>query len=155
MAHNLADLSKELRDFARGLPDAVNEIKKDVANTILTNLSATTPVDTGVAMSNWMVTTGSSSQIVREAHVPSPKGHRVDGQWTHRVPPEETRDANLGGVIEDGSNEIEMAKAGEAIYITNNLPYIQKLEDGFSPQAELFVEAAISAGSEVAKGSTL
>jgi len=82
------------------------------------------PVDTGRFRSNWMVSAGQPSTKTVQG---SPK---KEGQ-----PPsvDETQDAQVQ--IKELGNE-------DSIYISNNLPYAQKLENGHSQKNRGFVAAA-------------
>lgn len=90
-------------------------------------LVTSTPVDTGRARSNWIVGAGPSNRII-EAYV-----------------------LNSGS----GSAEAALAQARafldstdvSVIYISNNLEYIQYLNEGTSAQAPSgFIEAAVETG---------
>lgn len=83
------------------------------------NLTETTPVDTGWARSNWQMSAG--SPIESTLGLPGTSG----------VPP-----LVVGYQLRQGP-----------IYITNNVPYIQRLNEGYSQQAPAgFVQAAIERG---------
>ena len=68
-----------------------------------------TPVDTGRAQNNWNIA------------VDNP-----DASTT-----EET-EKNQQTVINKAKSKVDNLKAGKKVYITNNLPYIERLEDGYS-----------------------
>ena len=70
-----------------------------------------TPVDTGRARGNWQCTIG------------SPANNQV-----------EATDKSGAGVITDVVSTVP-AKSGAVVWLTNNVPYIQKLEYGSSKQA--------------------
>jgi hypothetical protein len=63
--------------------------------------------------------------------------------WTHRGNTEATRQANIAPALELGNATIDSSQPGQEIHLTNNLPYIQALDEGHSAQAELFVDHAI------------
>jgi hypothetical protein len=65
MASTLGQLAKEMRDLAAAVPARANEIKQQVARTINFDLLETTPVDTGLAMSNWIVNLDQASTDIR------------------------------------------------------------------------------------------
>jgi hypothetical protein len=80
-----------------------------------------TPVDTGHARANWIPS------------VSSPYMQEVDGTS------DATHDAGLAEVM-----AYKLA-SGATLYLTNNVPYIRRLNDGWSEQAPaLFVERAIA-----------
>lgn len=97
-----------------------------------------TPVDTGRAKSNWIATLNSPAQGMIDAYV-SEGGAGAN---------EQAATAQAEAVIKNYS-------AGNTIHITNNLPYIQRLNDGYSAQApanfvqEAVVEAARAVSSAV------
>ena len=81
----------------------------------LTRIVQRTPVDTGRARGNWIVTVGERSMFA---------GAPVDPVGTR--------------VISDGVaalNEFQAAETFPSIFIQNNLPYIERLEGGYSTQA--------------------
>ena len=87
-------------------------------------LVSATPVDTGRARSNWMVQLGSASSETRD---PMPEGQLL---------------SEAAATI--SAYRSTPAGPGPEIHITNNLPYIQRLNEGHSAQAPAaFVEQAI------------
>lgn len=91
-----------------------------------------TPVDTGRARSNWIVQIGSSADSPIYPYTPGERGS--------------TGAANAQAAIDQGQRVISnyVGGSGQSIHITNNLSYIQKLNDGFSAQASAnFVETAV------------
>ena len=92
---------------------------------ILTNVSGSTPVDTGRARSNWLTAIGT---------------------------PRRDTEGPGGGSVDKGRGTIAAAKGGDTIFISNNLPYINSLNAGSSMQAPAeFIQAAIdSAGKSLA-----
>lgn len=83
-----------------------------------------TPVDTGRARSNWQVELGQAAQGVVD--VPDKSGQSA---------------------ISQGKRVIDTYKSGTSINLTNNLPYIERLNDGWSAQAPAgFVEKAVQVG---------
>ncbi len=90
---------------------------KDLAIEILAELVAATPIKTGHAAMNWVVSIGSPF---------------TDEVWT-------------AGPQRTGAREVLRYKFGDGtIYISNNAPYISDLNNGTSQQAPpLFVEACV------------
>lgn len=83
-----------------------------------------TPVDTGRARSNWQVEIGQAASGTLESF-----------------------DKSGQGAIATGRKVIEGYKGGSSVNITNNLPYIERLNDGWSAQAPAgFVEKAVQVG---------
>ena len=93
-----------------------------VALDIDSALVLTTPVDTGRARSNWQVSIGKTAA----------------GTIDEIKSPSETI----------GNAKSELAKlrdSDDRIHITNNLPYIQRLNEGWSPQQPAgYVDTAIA-----------
>jgi hypothetical protein len=90
-----------------------------------------TPVDTGRARSNWIVRIGEASSEVREP-------------------------AEVGSVLAEGQAVISQYRGGSSIHITNNLPYINRLNEGWSAQASPgFVETAVQIATEAVGKSKL
>jgi hypothetical protein len=90
-----------------------------------------TPVDTGRARANWIVTVGDPAG---EADRPNDKS----GQ----------------SAIAQGQGQIAARRPGETIYITNNVEYIGFLEEGSSAQAPNgMLQAARQVAEAVARGA--
>jgi hypothetical protein len=90
---------------------------RDLATEILAELIAATPIDTGHATVNWVVSIG--TPYMTEVH--------------------------SGAAQQAGMREVQRYELGDgAIYISNNAPYISDLNNGSSLQApSLFVEACV------------
>lgn len=102
----------------------------------------TTPVDTGRARSNWLVSLGSPKSGTREPYAPGDSGN--------------SGPANAALQMQDAAATIGQYRIGQTIFITNNLPYIQRLNDGWSAQAPAgFVEQAVQAGRDYLRGKKL
>jgi hypothetical protein len=92
-----------------------------------------TPVDTGRARSNWQVAINGPATGESERADPS-------GQIA----------------IAMGRAVIATAKEGQAIHITNNLPYIAALNDGSSAQApKNFVQEAVRVAATAVREARL
>jgi len=84
-----------------------------IAMTVLMKLVEKTPVDTGRARGNWQVTLNQPAEGYDESEI----------------------DKNGGNTFTKGSMVIDDAPEYPIIWITNNVPYIQRLEEGHSGQA--------------------
>lgn len=159
MAQTLTALSKELRELAAALPERVNVVKQKTARAINNSLLANTPVDTGLAVSNWQVQLDNPATEPRAAFVPTAegfmKGPAGGKAWTHRADTETTRQANIGPAQAAAEQVITKSQPGQVIHITNTLPYIQALDEGHSAQAELFVDKALIDSREIVIGNIL
>lgn len=118
----------DLNRFAARMKKHGDRLPKNVAVNvnraalrILSVVVPATPVDTGRARGNWQTSIG--SPLLGETG-------RLD---------------KTGGVtINAGRAALSGRKAEQTIYITNNVPYIGRLNDGYSAQAPAnFVERAI------------
>lgn len=115
--------AKKIRAYADDIPKQVNEIKRQTVREIVLTVVPETPVRTGQARSNYYTTNGSPSTEIT-AHGPFTQ----DGYQS----------------IARMEAAFRNAKPGVPMHITNNLPYIGRLNDGYSTQAPAnFVEMAI------------
>jgi hypothetical protein len=120
--------------YGRQIQQNFDDVMRRSAATIHEIVTQFTPKDTGRARSNWNVGV-----------------NRVDDS------------ANLEGpfrseseTIADGKAVIARAKQGDEIHITNALPYIDRLNRGWSHRAPAgFVERAVRVGRQVAVESKL
>lgn len=114
------------------------EHRRRIGLAVLTELAMTTPVDEGTARSNWNVALDDSADGPTPAHAPGKGGS--------------TGAANTRAAIAAGTAVIDRTKFWQDIYITNNLPYIAKLNEGSSSQAPAgFVQTAVHNGIKVAQ----
>jgi len=127
MGDELSDFAKKIRAVGARVPENAAEGVRKLALRISQVLVVETPVKTGQARNNWFATVGSPSDKIVEG---------TEGAF----------DKTGAARIVENSEEIQTApmKEGSSIYITNNLPYISKLNDGSSAQApKNFVETAV------------
>lgn len=110
--------ARRMRKIARDFEPSVGGLVNETAGVILATVIPATPVDTGRARGNWQVNVG------------SPITADIDRLDT-------TGQATLA----QGQAEIATCRKGQSIYITNNLSYIGRLNEGYSAQAPAgFVE---------------
>lgn len=95
-------------DALRKLTEATQKISLDV----FSNVIRLSPVDTGRFRGNWQPSAG--APVAGELELLDPSG---------------------GAVTAKVSGFVEGVEAGDVIYMVNNLPYAEKLEDGSSQQA--------------------
>lgn len=132
---SLKDFSRRIVLLANKFDANVNKVVKKTAVVVDQAVVLATPVDTGRARSNWIVSTGSPSGGTRKPYAPgSHLGTSESG--------------NAGGAIAQGHAAVSGRLPGQPIFIVNNLPYIEELNNGHSDQAAAgFVEKAIQAGN--------
>ncbi len=144
----LGDLASKMQALREQLPTYANEKKKEAVTVVHNELLLRTPVDTGQAVSNWIVSVNAPVADDYFAYAPSPRGAMLNGVWTHTVDPSVTREANAPFAQEQRDLTLATTEPEEIVYITNSLPYIQRLENGSSSQAPVgFVDASILVGT--------
>lgn len=109
--------------------NSVNLVKK-VSKAALRSLVFGTPVDTGKARSNWRVSLGNPTMVEIDAYSPGSKLGISER-------------ANAQAAISNGIRAINKLRvgakrgtgqAGQAVFITNSVPYLNKLRRGSSKQ---------------------
>lgn len=119
--------SRAIKVVVRDLNGFVERTVQRIALNVVANLQEDTPVDTGWARANWIPQIGSPFEGTAG-----------------------TREAAESGNVDQATQQFGIAtvatgyKLGPPIYITNNVPYIETLNEGSSSQAPAaFVQAAI------------
>lgn len=138
-------MSQTLRQFANSMLDRANTIDErgsdaacQVAIAIITDLVIETPVDSSKALSNWVVGIGAPNRSVLE---PYSYGHLGS-----------TQEISAADAIAAARAVLATKQPGQPIFISNNLPYIRRLNEGSSSQAPAgFVERSALIGSRQAK----
>ena len=101
----MAKWTMDLNEYAKKKEVEIRNVRKAYAFGLYSSIVKKTPVDTGRARGNWNITVGVDDYTQSENV--TPKFH--------------------------SSNEVPDPKGDETIYISNNLPYITKLEYGGYP----------------------
>jgi Tfp pilus assembly protein FimT len=129
----MSNLSRFSADLDRAFEDKVEgnviAFQKKIALEALRRLIFRTPVLSGRARGNWQVSLGVRDDGVLEVTDPS-------GQPT----------------IDKGTRPIMDLNKFDIIYIQNNLPYIKRLDDGYSKQAPAGIVAVTVAEIEAFMG---
>jgi len=115
----LASFNKALDAAMIALPPWANEIKIRTALDLMNRIVLKTPVDTGRARGNWQLTQRSPAEDM----VPETSA-KVSSSET---PP--------SAILKEAEQTASGAQLGDDIWISNNLPYIEALEEGHSQQA--------------------
>lgn len=126
----LRSFAQRMRAYADDIPEQVNALKIALANEFATEVVPATPVDTGRARGNWKAGLNSapSTQVVGA----------FGGRGSARF------GAQGDGGLAQITSTTRRAKPGDKILITNNVPYINRLNDGYSNQApKRFVQIAL------------
>ncbi len=114
---NRKKFNKAIRNYVKNFTDKqLIMFIKGLAMKILAGVVERTPVDTGFARNNWLVTRGSVGD-----ETPYPAEDNVDGVLSREI-----------GEIEQIA---KMQDLKEIIYVWNAVPYIVYLETGSSDQA--------------------
>ena len=133
---SLNDFSRRITVRGRGIAENTDRLVRKVALAADQAVVMGTPVDTGRARSNWIAQIGSASSGTVDAYAPGESGS--------------TAGANTQAAIDQAEAVISGYNNGQEIHITNNLPYIQRLNDGYSAQAPAnFVEQAVMEAVQV------
>lgn len=119
--------SRNVRVVVDGLRKDLGRVVREVVTSLHGHLVGTTPVDTGWAQSNWVPQVGSAFDGTAGTREAAEAGRLDQGP------------ANAGLLEVAGYQEDQ----GD-VHVTNNVPYIEKLNAGSSAQAPAaFVQAAI------------
>ena len=110
----LIGFNRDLNALMRKHIKQANRIKQKVAFDILQQLIERSPVDTGFFRANWLVS----------LHQPADE-----------LVGEEGRPVGVSMTVGRGGAVIALAKLGDDIWFSNNVPYAEALEAGHSGQA--------------------
>ena len=134
----LAQFSKNIRRRGRQIENAGSRVVRRSARKALRSLVISTPVDKGVARSNWRVGVGGPATAQIKAYAP---GRHLGINER----------SNASAAIAAGNAKIDTVRglAGvglkTAVYISNNTKYIGRLNAGYSKQAGSgFVQRALA-----------
>lgn len=138
---DISQLSSRMQLRKTQFRSGANAIVRAVINAADEEAVKTTPVDTGMARSNWVVTVGSPFNDIIPAYAPYPKysGPKLGEQ------------ANAEAAIGQGKSASALFSidATDIAYLQNNAEYIGKLNDGTqSAQSSNMVEFALLAALE-------
>lgn len=133
MPRNLLDLAKRLDGVTKNIEKAASDQAVRVAQTIVGDLAYSTPVDTSKALSNWVVSLETPFLGILPPHYYGESGT--------------SQRASAAETINKARTILKGKRPGQTIFISNNLPYIRRLNDGYSRQAPAgFVERAALIG---------
>lgn len=108
----MSQFANQVRRWSEKTKGKMDQAVRKITLDVFSNVIRMSPVDTGRFKGNWQPAVGTMPGGVIEATDPS--GNVVI--------------AKVQGVTSD-------VEAGDVIYMVNNLPYAQRLEDGWSNQA--------------------
>lgn len=123
--------TREADRTAAKLRKVVADVVKRVGFAVHAELTTANPVDTGWSRANWIVSIGAPFEGVVGTPERVSQGAQVVGQ---------------------GQLLVYDTKKGD-VWISNNVPYIQALNEGHSPQAPAgWIEESIKSGVESVQG---
>lgn len=123
----MASFELQIAEFAKRAGANADLVCKKVGIDVFASVVRRTPVDTGRARGNWVVSIGSPSSMISAALDPGDYGDDPGSSSAVKA------DAALADF-----------QIGASIYIMNNLPYIKRLEDGYSTQTPPGVMVALT-----------
>lgn len=106
------DFGDQIAAFAEKTEDKISVAVRKISLELFSRVILKTPVDTGRLRGNWQVAVGSIPEGTLEVE---------DKAGTITI---SAADAATAGV-----------QAGDVVYLANNLPYAQRIEDGHSSRA--------------------
>lgn len=144
---SLERFSRRIRLTADNVTSEVNKIVRQVGLAVDQALVLATPVDTGRARSNWIVSLNRPVNTPINPYAPIAQG---------TDPSKSSERANAQAALQQGQNVIARRQSEQTIYITNNVDYINNLNEGSSAQAPaMFVQQAVQAGVDAIVGARL
>lgn len=126
----LLQFSRNIRELGSRIENNSVALTKRVAKRALTALVEGTPVDEGDARSNWRVSLGNPTRSVIPAFSPGKKlgiGERQNARAAIQSGFAVINQLRVGAKRGTG-------QAGSALFITNAIPYLGRLRDGYSSQ---------------------
>lgn len=110
--------SSMVNKFAQRVPQLANQVIRKSSLELFTDVVMDTPVDTGRARGNWQISFGSpASGVISE------QGDK------------EGDSASSSPTVQKITDALNSDRTTLTIFLTNNLPYIKKLEYGWSKKA--------------------
>lgn len=133
---------RRMRVVGRAVEDNASKLVRRVALAVDAEVVISTPVDTGRARSNWQTELNTAPEGTREAYSEGKEGSTVG--------------PNTQAALDQARATVAAHKPGDTVHITNNLPYIGRLNDGWSAQAPSgYVETAVLTGVRTIRGARL
>lgn len=135
---------RQVKQTASDFPTRVNRTITQLAGGILQALVSATPVDTGHARANWQVGVGFPIEDELGATVRTGPARDARGRFIRGPANSSTVERSAAATIEAGKSTLSLRQPERPIFITNNVPYIERLNEGWSAQAPAgFVQLAI------------
>lgn len=139
---SFSGLSKSLRQQAKNIESNASLLVRRCATVVIEELAVRTPIDSGTAISNWIVTLNSKTISVIESH-----NYGILGSTFSSV---------SKTTIVRALNVLKGYKPNDVVYIQNNTDYIDDLNKGTSKQAPRgFVQTAKARADVIISGTDL
>lgn len=124
----------------------VNDLVTEITMSNVAELALNTPVDVGTARSNWITSLDTAPTGRRGAFSPHPSRWRPPYA---RPGADRSETRNQAGAVWSARGVVARRKPDQGVYISNNLPYIQRLNEGWSDQSPAgFIETAVDVGTQ-------
>lgn len=138
MSKDLSELQGMLEAKLSAITLRASKASIEAAIAVVSDLAIKTPVDTSQALSNWLVTLEEPTEAAIKAHFVGQKGS--------------TQKQSAAKTIANAKAVLANKKAGQPIYLANNVDYIRKLNDfGTRKVSAGFVERSVFIGKKVIK----
>lgn len=135
-------LHKAFTKQKQEIKQRANVAKIRLAQAVAFNLIMETPVDTSTALSNWL------------AGIRNPKSKKVKAHFVGIDGSTHSQSSSIAYAV--ANTVIQRAKVGQTIFISNNIEYINLLNQGYSKQAPVnFIELAVAKSVNQLKGMKL
>lgn len=108
----MADFAQQIAAFVKKTEARADQVLRKVGIEVASSVVRKSPVDTGRFRANWL------------ASIEAPNTRTFDAS-----------DLSGQATIAAAARQINKARLGQVIWISNNLPYAQRLENGYSQQA--------------------
>jgi hypothetical protein len=133
---DLREFAKQIRLLGKAVEENADTLVRKTALAIDTGVVMATPVKTGRARANWRVQAGSMNP--------------------ETLPPPSSPGAGVSAALAEALTAVAEYRGEGEIHISNNLPYIHRLNAGSSTQApEGFVELAVQRAAEAVRSADL
>lgn len=138
------DFSRRMGRLSAKIPENADKIVRKTVLAVDQAVVLSTPVDKGRARSNWVAALDEAPTDVIDAYLEGEAGSTGGANSQAAL-------AQAAGVAASYDGDLH-----SEVHITNNLPYIEVLNDGSSAQAPAdFVGEAVREGVDAIKGSRL
>lgn len=127
--------------IAKALAEDVNAFVASIVVSVQYEVVRRTPIDTGRARSNFVVRLNTPFRLVYKPYSPYRSRYRGGSGGSMGEA------ANLQQAVAQARGVLARRKPDETVYITNNLPYIARLNEGYSKLAPRgYVRTGVAAG---------